>query len=442
MIGSGLTHTPTLLFLYEMEKAVFLEEGLTPYTTFSHYTHFFLIAHEARRLGWRVYFRSIAEMRCQEVLQLYPAVQLGGTADFGLDDFQPDMIFCVNTVQVLTTQRKYKPNAIGVYILNAHSWLENTAVTSLDFTEWMRVAVANDIDFILTQNQRMADLGYHLFHLMARFHWRDRILTAPNTFCREVAEVEAAHFDRAAVRRQMNVTEDDIVIINSGGPWSWTDTDTFALAFAEVMREGAQRLKFIQMGVIQNNNIFQTDILPFWQQYINDTQDLMRAGRLTIFTNWQDASGYLPAWNYGADVGLNVSRDTAENYQSHRVRLIDYAKVGLPVFITTGNYYGTYGAYEAVMEIEPGNIESYKAMLWKIERGEIDLGQKRAAMAQFREEIMSEKQIPQTLQHMLQTGRIPENERGELRHLLQQLYQSIAQHNFADNFKAPQHETG
>lgn len=429
-----MTQPATLLFLYDMENAVFLEEGMVPYTTYSHFTHLFLIAHEAQRMGWRVYFKSTDEAHAQEIRQVYPTTELGEKREYLDPAFKPDMIFCVNTPGVLAEQRHFKPDATGVYVLSSHFWLEKE-IFRPDFAEWLRVSVSNDVDFILTQNPRMEDLMFYLSNLLARWIWRDRILSAPNTFCRHVANTEAAMFDRASVRKRMNARDDEIIIINSGGPWSWTDTDTFATAFAEVLREGAQRLRFAQMGIMQDNNNIQNEIIPFWQNYLQSNQDLIQSGRLMVFTNWREASSLLPAWNYGADLGLNVSRDSTENYQAHRVRFIDYAKAGLPVLNSTGNYYATYDARDATMMIEPGNVQAYKNLLWQLERGEIDLTQKRAAMADFRESLMSEKLIPPVLEHMLRAGRIPADQRAGLKNMWREIYQQIIDHRFVDKFK-------
>ncbi|HCM83916.1 MAG TPA: hypothetical protein PKW15_01735 [Alphaproteobacteria bacterium] len=417
-----------------MKGGVFLEQDIAPYTTYSHFTHLFLIAHEAQRLGWQIYFRSTDSDECQQILQMYPVVQLGESASFNDPAFQPTMVFGVNNTLGITSARHQKPNAMGVYVISAHFWLEKETFRT-DFVEWVRVGVAKDVDFILTQNRRMEDLAYYLLNFVARWQWRDRILSAPNNFCRKVAENEAQNFDRASVRRRMQVTDDEIVIINSGGPWSWTDADVFATAFAEVVREGARRIKFLQMGIMQESNTIQAEIIPFWENYLKTNQDLIQSRQLVVFTNWREASGCLPAWNYGADIGLNVSRDSAENYQAHRVRFIDYAKAGLPVLNSTGNFYPTYDAKDAVMLVAPGDLQGYKDLLWKIERGEIDLGAKRAAMQTFRESIMSEHLIPPILKHMLATGRVPAEERAPVAKEYHDLYQSVTQHQFANNFK-------
>lgn len=430
-----MPQTPTLVFLYESEHDVMFSKDAPPYAAYSHFSHMFLIAHEAIRMGWKVYFYCIAYEDAYPVQQVYPIAVLGETIKFTDSNFKPDMMFCINFPHTLGAVRRQKPDAIGVYILNAHFWLEQEYFRS-DFVEWLRVAVANDMDFILTQNHRMADICHYLFNLTARWQWRDRVLCAPNTFTHEMVDRENARYDRAAVREEMLVRDDEIVIINSGGPWSWTDTDVFATAFAQVIREGAKRLKFIQMGVIQDSNEFQKHIVPFWRDYLIQNNDLTQMGRIFVFTNWQEASAHMPAWNYGADIGLNVSKDTVENYQSHRVRLIDYTKAGLPVINTTGNYYATYDARDAVMTVDPGDLQGYKDLLWKLERGEIDLNAKRAAMAKFKASISSENLIPQILEEMRARGRVPAADRAHLREHIHQLYQSITQSDFANNFKA------
>lgn len=424
------------VFLYEGPNDIQFIGGRPPYAAYSHFTHCFLIAHEAIRTGWKVYFYQANGGPCVQISQIYPEGKIIDVVDFADPEFEPDIIFAVNSPAMLAIMQQKKPKSIGAFIINAHYWLEGETHRS-DIVEWLRVGIARNIDFVLTQNERMQDLAYYLMSLIGRWHWRDRIIAAPNTFARPMVEIENAKYDRTEIRKQMGVSSEDIVIINSGGPWSWTDTDSFALAFAQVLREGAKRLRYIQMGIIQKDNAPQQKILPFWEKYLQDNEDLCQEGKIKIFTDWAEASACLPGWNYGADIGLNVSKDTAENYQSHRVRLMDYAKAGLPVLNTTGNYYATYDAKDAVMLAEPGNIESYRQLLWQLERGEINLAEKRTGMLAFRETIMSDHQIPPVLEHMVNTGRIPRTDRAEVAHHLEELYHSIAEHQFAQNFKLP-----
>jgi hypothetical protein len=280
----------------------------------------------------------------------------------------------------------------------------------------------------------MADIGHKLFHMLGRWKWRDRFLIAPNTFTEERVRSDSKRYTREETREEMLVRDDEIVIINSGGPWSWTDTECFATAFAEVIREGAKRLKFIQMGIIQDDNHVERHIIPFWQQYYVKNEDLIRQRRLHIFTDWREASNHLPGWNYGADLGLNVSRDTVENYQSHRVRFMDYARAGLPTINTTGNHYTTYAAKDAVLRVEPGDLAGYKSLLWQLERGEINLGQLRQNMIHFRDTQVSEKLLAGPLQEILRLGRIPLEERLEGAQILAALYTDVSEHHFARNF--------
>jgi len=424
---------PTLLFVFGA-RVVNIVNGQPPYTSLSENTHMFLIAQEALRLGWRVYFKMMHDNDCPEIKAIYPTVHYNTAVNFDDQSFQPDMMFFVNYPVYIVETRYKKPNAIGVFILNAHYWLEGPEGFGLNTVELWRQGLGNDVDFILTQNPRMADIGYKLFNITAKWAWRDRFLIAPNTYTPEALAEENTCFSRGQVRAEMGLTENDIAIINSGGPWTWTDAETFYQAFARAVALGATRLKFFQMGLRQLQNLSQAPAEEFVRLFIIQNYDLVTSGHLIVEDDWRRASDCLPKYNYGADIGLNVSKESAENYQAHRVRFIDYAKAGLPVLQTMGSYYGDVSAHKAVISVEPGNVDNYVDALMKINNGEIDLTAKRIAMHDFAESIVSSKVIPGPLQSMLRAGRLSAMEREQMRLQLYYVYRAVRDDDFENRF--------
>ena len=423
-----------LLFIFGAQ-AIQIRDGEAPYTTLSENTHNFIIAHEALRMGHRVFFKMVDFKECLELTQVYPIVKIARVIDFYDPTFEPAIIFAVNYGGILSADRPHKPSAIGVLILNAHYWLENAAGFDLNIIDQWRLALVKDVDFILTQNPRMAELGFSLFNLTAKWEWQDRILLAPNTYTPETLARENNLYDRAKVRAEMGLQEDDIAIINSGGPWIWTDYLSFLHAFIFAVRSGATRLRHIQMGIRQPTNRVHEQMEGQYRILMMQNHDLIESGHWMVMDDWQQASACLPAWNYGADIGLNVSKETAENYQSHRVRFLDYAKAGLPILQTTGSYYGDHDARDAIIPVQSGNKDSYVDALMRLNNGEIDLPSKRRAMENFRNSISSEKLVPEAIKTMLTMGKLPDDLRYSYQVLMYAHYRNYELDNFIRNFK-------
>lgn len=431
-----MTQPPSLLFLLG-SRVVNLVNGEPPYSTLSENTHLFVIAQEALRLGWNVFFKMRGYDECIKIDRLFPVVQYETGCSYDDDTFQPDIMFCVNFPQILSECRHQKPNSMGVLILNAHFWLESPENFELGLVEHWRRGLANDVDFVLTQNSRMADLGYNLFNMIAKWSWRDRFMLAPNTYTPEALHEENSRFSRAEVRQEMELKDDDIAIINSGGPWTWTDHQTFMQAFAKAVHGGATKLRYFQMGLRQPHNEAQKPAENTMRLFMMQNMDLIESGHMVIEEDWQAASKMLPRYNYGADLGLNVSKESTENYQAHRVRFIDYTKANLPVLQTVGAYYGDIPARNAVIPVMSGDIDSYVDALMRINNGQVDLTQKRAAMHEFAESIVSSKVIPESLHKMMQMGRLDNAQREVMRTQLYLLYRSMRE-NFFDNYFTPQ----
>lgn len=413
---------PILLFVSN-ETALQLADGAAPQTALSENTHLFVIAQEALRLGWRIVFQAKNQDSCLELENLYPTVRIQRRFNFSDADFQPDMMFFINYPIDLAPYAQ-KNKCLISYILNAHFWLEMPEVHGIGMPEFWRDAFAGYVDFVVTQNPRMADIGYRLFNIIAGFPYEDRFLIAPNSFTPETLAAEHGKYERSAVRTQMQAKADDIVVVNSGGAWHWTDIEVFLEAFAIAIRQGAQRLKFFQIGIRQPVNEYQIPTEQKLRLFMAQHFDLIENGNLVVIDDWAEASKLLPAYNYGADVGLNISKESAENYQSHRVRFMDYAKAGLPVLQTGGSYFGDHAARGAIIPVQSVNVQSYVDALIQLHENKIDLGARRAEMHKFRDSIRSDQIIPDVLRHILATGPVPAEGRKAMQKDLRNHYQS------------------
>ena len=249
------------------------------------------------------------------------------------------------------------------------------------------------------------------YGLIARWRWDDRVIAAPIGYVPEQT-AQLGDFDRAAIRARMGATDNDIVIINSGGAWDWTDIETFLTGFVAAVKAGGARLKFFQMGIRHKSNTDHERSARFFEFIKLKHADLLN--RHLFIYEWDEASKCLPDYNYGADLGLNVNRDTVENYQAHRVRFVDYAKAGLPVLNTAGDYLASHDASRAVITVRAHDAEDYQQKLLALNNGDYDLAKLRAAMIAFRPALSSDAIYASALQQILQSGKLPAAERQEM----------------------------
>ena len=410
----------SILFVVDHSNLLRLVDGQEPYAAYSHVFNVFCMAHEAARMGWPTYIKPYNEESCFRVLEVYPTLKLGPPEDFSDPKFQPDIIVGV-FVQYLVTHRCHKPGAVGAIFYPAHHWLESKTTANHDYVDQLRLAAAYDLDFAITQNPRMQDLCAHLFALTAKWMFADRILCAPIGY---VPEQIGKSYNRALIRRKMGLNDDDIAIINSGGPWDWTDIETFLHGFVQAVRAGATRLKFYQMGLRQKDNSDHAYTDRVFRKIIHENPDLL-GKNLIIIEEWERASTCLPDYNYGADIGINISKDSAENYQSHRVRFIEYIKAGLPVLNTEGDYMGTYAAKEACLLVRPGDPQSYKNILLQLNDGEIDLHELHKKAVEFRATLASNQVYPPILETMKENGRINRDERRTIEYAYKNIYDNF-----------------
>ena len=396
------------LFITDYSFTIRLTDGEAPYSSLSHMSNMFNMAHEAARMGWDTYIKAIDTDQCYKILQMFPVLQLDRSQSFEDPEFQPDIMVALYP-EFMLHHAYAKPDAIKILNVFAHTWLENTRILHFDFIDNLRVVLAHHIDFVIAQNPRMKDIFLVLAGVAAKWDHPERIACAPLGYVPEELAA-AAHFDRATARRNMGLTDDDICIINSGGPWDWTDIEAFLEGFVKAVRGGATRIKFYQMGLRQKTNTDHEYAMTVFRRIMRDNYDLV-GRQLIVIEEWERASSCLPEYNYGADIGINISKDSTENFQAHRVRFLEYIKAGLPVLNTLGDYLSTYDARDACLLVTPGDVDGYASMLRRINDREFDLHQMHKAAAVFRDNLSSDKNYPPAFEAALAAGRLPKENR-------------------------------
>ena len=369
---SNSTNRPTTLCIFEVEgpDRTKIVQGAKPEAYFSHDTNMFYLAQEVLRLGCQVAFRHKWTRELIEVSRVYPLVDVLS--------FDPDEIMQVDRVYVFSQNpaffqdnKRRIPAGIpvfGVLLVAATRWLETPEHFPPSFVDDLREAVVYDIDCAIVQNVEMGDLFRSLAVLVGARFDPERILIAPCGFPpEEEGQLRRMESRRVQIRAEMDVYNSDIVIINSGGVWKWTDLDVFLDAFIDFHRERpGNPTVFFVMGLRQDSNPDHQSYIDSFIAKIQANADLIELGRLRVVWDWNDASKLLPRYNFGADVGLNVSKASIEQAQSFRQRFVDYVKASLPVINTLGDPMSRSGFRDMMIVVEPGKKESYLCALRQI----------------------------------------------------------------------------
>ncbi len=413
------------LFIYQHSEEMVLEDGKPYYCQFSHIRNVMLGAHEALRAGWKVYLKSQKSGAYREFTQIFPIVHCGPELNFFDENFQPKNIFSVYDAQDLIVHKPHKPTAKGIVIISANHWLEEMDKINFGVADLFRLAFSQYVDYVVTQNQRMKEVLLAIVSFVTKWYFPERILVATNGYAPEEIAAEKVKYDRATIRQQMGLTDNNIALINSGGVCPWNDYFTFLKGLVAAIKMGATRVRVFQMGirnpVIIAHEAFENSIRQF---YIENFDVLYPY--LDIL-DWDEASAALPAYNYGADMGINVNPDSLENYQSHRVRIVDYVKTGLPIFTTEGEYQTNYGAKYASVRVQAGNVDEYRDALLAIDNGSIDLQQLAAEMQKFRLSYASDIQWQPVLETIANGTPLPAETRYIMTHEMQNIYQRFGE---------------
>ena len=390
-----------ILILMDLQAAT-LADGQPPFVAYSHDKNLLQFAHEALRKNLVVLIGPIGGDPVSHTYwrarQVYPTLQRDSDA-LAFQDVRPDIVVGVFPDQL--NIRRYFPHPKIVGIHAAIHWIESPERFSADYVLNLLRAVRYDIDFIVTQNPRMAEILTIVYEFFVRWPYRNRVLVAPLGI---VDEESRAVVDRKTVRQEMALADDEVAIINAGGVWRWTDVNTFLRAFGRFSERGPSRLKCYLMGIIQPNNKDHYEYVAETFRILERYRDLV-GDRITVYRDWNAAGGHVANFTAASDIGLNVNQSSLENWQSYRIRFLEYMMRGLPVIATGGDLMsGVQGARHAFIA-EPGNQDSYEAILNIVNSNPEVLEEKAAAMRQLSEEFNSRNTYGRVIDHILRTPR-------------------------------------
>jgi len=352
----------SVVLLFNEEKAFSgLIDGRPPIFAYSHNMHLMQFGHESLRKGFNVYMglycMAAEESKLVKVLQFYPVLKTKTLPNLSLERIKPALVVVLEPI-ALETGRLY-PKAKFVSIIAAARFVEGPELISPGWIYGYAMLARYHADFFLIQNVRQAELTSCFFRSVAQVDMRARTLVCPLGI---VEEQRRSMPPRAVTRAEMKLKPGDIAIINAGGPWSWTDHNTFLRAFCNVVHSGISNIKFYVMGLKQFGNNDHEHYLKETKAIITTNTDLV--GRnLIVYQDWEKASTKVHRFTHAADIGINVNKDGIENWQSYRVRFLEYMQAGIPVINTEGDYLSTHEAADAVYMAQTGNVKSYEAAI-------------------------------------------------------------------------------
>jgi glycosyltransferase involved in cell wall biosynthesis len=393
-----------ILLLADQGTIDVIKNGVRPHTPYSHDRNVFHLGHEALRLRQRVLIGRrrgpYASQAYLEVNKVYPRWQLRDSNPCSRQSFEPDVVIGVHPQDL--DVKKYFPTALIVGV--------NPALGFVEYPTYYRIekngkfvgsdlvsALQSSIDYVTVQNPRMKELTSIMYDVLASWRHDDRILIAPFGY---VKEEHDDHFDRDSMRQEMGLTPSDIAIISSGGIWRWTDFNSFLSAFVQVAREGASNLKLFIMGFSQPDNFDHKDYIKETKKILSNNSGFV-GKNIIVFDDWKKASSVVQRYTRAADIGINSNKESLENWQSHRVRFIEYMRYGLPVINTVGDYLSDNVALDAVFTVRPGDIDGYVGILRNISRSPELVVEKQIAMRRIAQGYQSDRTTGELISFLL-----------------------------------------
>lgn len=353
-----------ILILMDDATLVHLESGRPPVAAYSHDKNLFQLAHESLRKGHDVYICSIQQDKRETVYRrIYSVYPVWHAVQDGTEyvSVSPDIVAGV-FLEAMNI-RSIFPHAKIVAIQAAIHWTESPETFDGRYLFDSITAIRYNVDYVITQNDRMKNILDVFFKFVAGTDLSSRILVCPLGI---VEEERRESVDRTLTRKQMGVEEGDIAIVNSGGVWCWTDFLCFIRAFCRYCSDRESRIKLFIMGFQQPENTFHTDYIGSVKSVIYGHAGLI-GKNIFVEDDWYRASSVVKRYTAAADIGLNVNLPSLENWQSYRLRFLDYLYFGLPAINTVGDQVADEIAPESLFIVRSGDEAGYVNVLREIE---------------------------------------------------------------------------
>jgi len=243
---------------------------------------------------------------------------------------------------------------------------------------------------------------------LAKVDFSHRVIVAPLGFSKDEARCNYDSLSRNKHRVELGLAPDDVMFINAGGAWGWTDTDTFIEAFCLFSQSCPHKFRVYFSGIKQENNsdanLVAEKIYRLADTYprLFSDQPGSETSPIYLERDWARGGKEVAHHLAIADIGINLSKSGFEAWQSHRVRFIDYLAYGLPVLNTQGDYGSELNA-EACFSCESESLESYMSVFERLHTRRGFLTEHRAGAEKCRVRYMAERLVPPVLKMIEQS---------------------------------------
>jgi glycosyltransferase involved in cell wall biosynthesis len=372
------------------------------------------LGHAAIRKGHQVFVcdsKGIWGGNCRELVEIYPYILLRHK-ETSLHELSPD--FVVSVHPQLLRYGAAPETAVKVAIHPALYFIEMPYTYTPKQTADLFWSIQYDADFVIVQNERMREFLGAVYEWIVGWKSPDRILVSPLGVFPDLATQGDG---RQEAREAFGLAENDIAIINAGGVWHWTDFENFLLGFIAACRSGRSDLKLILSGLRQAENTDHEDTISRVYQIFEDNADLVvrahdiaksasaRDGSIFVEMDWTAGSRNLPFFLRASDVGLSVSKDSLENWQSHRVRLLDYAQYGLPVIATVGDSFADFWGEGCVFRVAERSPKAYEDVLCGHSFGQRNIQQMRELAKDLPLRVNADYDWSRTIDRLIEGGK-------------------------------------
>ncbi|WP_194397780.1 glycosyltransferase [Microbacterium atlanticum] len=147
------------------------------------------------------------------------------------------------------------------------------------------------------------------------------------------------HADRRAIRGELGIGEDDLVLLWAGGIWDWFDAETPIRAVAELRRERPD-VHLVFYGTTHPNSLIGKPKTVERAEEVARELGVLGAG-VHFIEGWVPAAERA-AYLLDADVAICAHKESFETRYAFRTRVLDHFWATLPSIVTEGDWFSEY----------------------------------------------------------------------------------------------------
>lgn len=329
------------------------------------------------KLDWECFYYDIDSKSFKKVISIFPIVKFLENKE-KLD--KVDVIFCNYDSIKFFDEVKDKIIDIqyGKKILDipAIHWMEDPQGEQWKheiFKDKFKL-ISNYSTHITTTNKKME--VYLNYYFQRYFRMNYKVFTT-NIGC---SKQEKDFFIKSDIVKKLRIDDTKINIINSGGAWGWTDISTFLEVYIEFCKTNPNKFCFICPGLIQEDNADPENLKErkLILNMIEENKEIIKNN--FIFSRWSSRYAVLEYLSI-ADIGLSISKFTAESIFCSRVRSYDYISFEIPLVVTEQEHIALdISKTCSGWVVEPENKDNYMNILKNITLEEIKIKKKNMSL--------------------------------------------------------------